>query len=228
MEAIRYYVQGAFRGVEATPEVLEQQEELIADLTAKVKDLVAEGKSQEEALGMAISSVGDLSALVSEFESAAAVPAAPTVASVYATRLDLHVTAISFAVGAAVMIAGAAVGAALRLIEGSVALSILAVLALGLWWVSRAYVRYTHSPEEVEVRSLVHKERFLKALLVWVGLFVVTGAWNVLWAPYSGFWAWPFWVAGGTWALAAKVEQRLMGQPTFLTPESPESEPGSE
>ena len=40
MEAIKYYVKGAFQDVKETLEVLEQQEELIADLTAKVADLV--------------------------------------------------------------------------------------------------------------------------------------------------------------------------------------------
>jgi len=46
MEAIKYYVKGAFVGVAETPEVLEQQEELIADMTAKVADLVADGRSR--------------------------------------------------------------------------------------------------------------------------------------------------------------------------------------
>jgi len=59
MEAIKYYVKGAFQGVAETPQVLEQQEELIADLTAKVAALVAEGRSEEEAPGMAKAPVGD-------------------------------------------------------------------------------------------------------------------------------------------------------------------------
>lgn len=67
MEAIRYYVKGAFLGIAETPDVLEQQDELIADLTAKVADLVADGKTQDEALGIAIASMGDLSGLVREF-----------------------------------------------------------------------------------------------------------------------------------------------------------------
>ncbi|MBS3973595.1 MAG: hypothetical protein KGZ89_01830, partial [Actinobacteria bacterium] len=67
VEAIRYYVKGAFQGVKETPQVLEQQEELIADISAKVEDLVSEGKTREEALGAAIASMGELSALVDEF-----------------------------------------------------------------------------------------------------------------------------------------------------------------
>ena len=111
MEAIKYYVKGAFQGVDETPQVLEQQEELIADLTAKVADLVAEGKSQEEALGMAIASVGDLSDLISEFGPAENMPVPIPVATVYANRLDLHVVTVSLGIGMAVMIACTGLGA---------------------------------------------------------------------------------------------------------------------
>src|SRR5665647_2067648 len=103
MEAIKYYVKGAFQGIPETPDVLEQQEEIISDLTAKVADLVAAGKPEEEALGVAIASLGDLSPLVAEFTPAPPAPGAPGVAVVvppptkrlYVRRLDLHVVAVS-------------------------------------------------------------------------------------------------------------------------------------
>ncbi|MDO8964420.1 MAG: permease prefix domain 1-containing protein [Coriobacteriia bacterium] len=76
MDAIRNYVKGAFQGVEPTAEVLEQQDEVVADLAAKVEDLVADGKSEDEALGIALASIGDLTVLASEFRAAQAARAA--------------------------------------------------------------------------------------------------------------------------------------------------------
>ncbi|MHB1137136.1 MAG: permease prefix domain 1-containing protein [Coriobacteriia bacterium] len=216
MEAIRYYVKGAFQGVKDTPEVLEQQEELIADLTAKVADLVAEGKSEQEALGVAIASVGDLSALVAEFEpvpdSAEVVPTA----TVWASRLDLHVIAISAGIGAAVMVGSTALGAWTELVHPGAGFSLLAMLGLGVWWVRDAYKRYRESPEAVETRNLVYKEPFRKALLVWTG--IVFGATLLNGLTGTDFWCWPIWVAGGTWALTVKVEERLTRLPSFLAP----------
>ncbi len=216
MEAIRYYVQGAFQGVKMTPDVLEQQEELIADLTAKVDDLVAQGKSKDEALGVAIASVGDLSTLVSEFEPAEETPASIPTASVYATRLDLHVIAISVSIGAAVMTASTALGAWTDLVHPGAGFSLLAVLAVGIWWVRGAYLRHQESPETVEARDLVYKARFRKALLVWVGVALGATLLNAL--TGTDFWCWPIWVAGGTWALTVKVEEHLAQRADFQAP----------
>lgn len=216
MEAIRYYVQGAFQGVKMTPEVLEQQEELIADLTAKVGDLVAQGKSQEEALGVAIASMGDLSTLVSEFECADEMPDPVPVAHIYATHLDLHVIAISASIGAAVMIASTALGAWTRLVHPGAGFSLLLMLAVGIWWIRGAYLRYQESPDAVQARDLVYKARFRKALLVWVGVAFGSTLLNLL--TGKDFWCWPIWVAGGTWALTVKVEEYLAKRTEFRAP----------
>lgn len=216
MEAIRYYVQGAFQGVKATPDVLEQQEELIADLTAKVDDLVAQGKSQDEALGVAIASLGDLSTLVSEFEQADEAPEPAPTATVFSTRLDLHVVAISAGIGAAVMTASTALGAWTDLVHPGAGYSLMMVSALGFWWMRGAYLRYQESPQTVETRDLITKTQFRKALLVWVSIMFGSTLVNAL--AGSDFWCWPIWVAGGTWALAVKVEQHLAEREEFLAP----------
>lgn len=216
MQAIRYYVMGAFQGVRVTPEVLEQQEELIADLAAKVADLVAEGKSEQEALGVAIASLGDLSALVAEFEPEATSAELVPTATVLATRLDLHVIAISAGIGAAVMVGSTALGAWTELVHPGAGFSLLAMLGLGIWWVRDAYMRYTECPGSVETRELAYKTRFRKALLVWAG--VVFGATLLNALTGTDFWCWPIWVAGGTWALTVKVEERLLRGPEFLAP----------
>lgn len=225
MEAIRYYVQGAFQGVKMTPDVLEQQEELIADLMAKVDDLVDQGKSKDEALGVAIASLGDLSTLVSEFESADVTPEAVPTASVYAARLDLHVIAISAGIGAAVMTVSTALGAWTELVHPGAGFSLLAVLSVGLWWFRGAYLRYQGSPDAVEVRDLVYKARFHKALLVWVGVAFGSTLLNAL--TGTDFWCWPIWVAGGTWALTVKVEELLTKREEFIAPIHPADNSGA-
>ena len=207
MEAIKFYVQGAFQGVKPTPEVIEQQEEIIADLTAKVNDLVAEGKSQDEALGVAIASLGDLSPLVAEFADRET-PDAPPVATLYSTHLDLHVIAISAGIGAAVMIASTAMGAWTELVHPAAALSLLAVLGAGIWWIRAAYLRYEAAPDAIETRALEYKKRYRQALGVWAIVVIGSTMLNSLTGYY--FWCWPFWVAGGTWALTVKVEERLV------------------
>lgn len=216
MEAIRYYVQGAFQGVKVTPDVLEQQEELIADLSAKVDDLVAQGKSADEALGVAIASLGDLSTLVSEFETADEKAESVPTTTVYATRFDLHVITISVGIGAAVMIASTALGAWTALLHPGAGFSLLGALALGIWWVRGAYLRYQESPDAVETRDLISKTQFRKALLAWAGIMLGSTVLNAL--TGTDFWCWPIWVAGGTWALAVKVEQRLAERDEFLAP----------
>ena len=213
MEAIRYYVHGAFQGVKLTPAVLEQQEELVADLTAKVADLVAEGKSEDEALGMAIASVGDLTALVAEFEAAEDGTVPPRTAKVLANALDLHVIAVSLLIGGAVMIVSTALGALTDLVFVSAGFSLLAVLGAGVWWMRSAYQRYQQSPSASETRILDYRPRYRKALGIWAAIFVGTLIMNA--ATGGEFWCWPFWVAGGTWALAVKVEERLVELPVF-------------
>lgn len=217
MEAIKYYVKGAFQSVRETPEVLEQQEELIADLTAKVADLVTQGKSQEEALGMAIASVGDLSALVAEFEPAEEIPARIPTVTVYGNRLDLGVIALSAGVGAAVLLVSTALGAFTGLVQPGAGFSLLAVVGVGVWWIRRAYLNYKESPDAVEVRALDFAARFRGALGIWgIVLFGVT-MFNL--ATGTDFWCWPVWVAGGTWALTVKMEQWLARRPEFAAPE---------
>jgi len=220
MDAITYYVKGAFSGVRQSPEALEQQEELIADLSAKVADLVEQGKTGEEALGLAIGSMGDLSALVAEFEPANAAPVAIPTARVLANRLDLGVVGLSAGVGAAVMILSAALGAFTRLVEPGAGLVLLAVLAVGIWWVRRAYLVYEGDPDAVAVREQAYGPRFRRALLVWAGVSVLAAFFNL--TSGTDFWCWPIWVAGGTWALTVKMEQWLSARPEFLAPEGGE------
>lgn len=221
MEAIQYYVKGAFQGVAETSEVLEQQEELVADLTAKVADLVADGKSEDEALGVAIASLGDLSDLVAEFApataAAVAVPVAvpiPT-ASVQATRLDFHVLAVAVALDAAFMLACTVLGALTETIDSGAGVTLFLVLGAASWWVYSAYVRYQSNPDMVETRELVYKPRLMKALGLWVAVCFVALVMNTV--SGTDFWFWPIWVGATVMPIRVLVERWMTTRGMFAS-----------
>jgi uncharacterized membrane protein YfcA len=221
MEAIKYYVKGAFQGIPETPEVLEQQEELIADLTAKVADLVAEGKPEQEALGVAIASLGDLSPLVAEFTPAPAAPgenavALPPTKRLYVSRLDLHVVAFSLGLGAVVMALCTVLGAWTSRIDPGSGLTLVVVVGAAAWWIRTAYERFKQDPDARETRELTYGVRLRKAVLLWVGVSFVSMLFNAV--SGTDFWVWPLWVAATMWPVAVLVEQRLAAGPLFEAP----------
>jgi len=214
MEAIKYYVKGAFQGIEETPQALEQQEELIADLTAKVADLVAGGRSEDEALGMAIASMGDLSALVAEFEPAHDAPAPVPTTTVYANRLDLVVVVASIGVGALLMLLSTVLGAFAGAIEPGAGLALLAVLGTAAWWIRRAYARYAVAPDATATRELAFRQRKRRALLAWAG--VCFGALVLNAASGTDFWFWPIWVAATVYPISIYAEELLSTRAEFV------------
>ncbi len=92
-DPIANFVKGAFAGVPETTEVLEQQAELIASLRERVSDLVAEGYAHEEATGIAVASLGDLTGLVGELDEAAAAKRA--MVAVKSRPLNFHAALLS-------------------------------------------------------------------------------------------------------------------------------------
>ena len=109
-DAITYFVRGAFADAPKTPQMLEQQQELIADLNERVADLITEGHSEHEAAGLAIASVGDLSILVTDVEPEqtnimARVFTAPYTVVANAARLEIHTAIITTALTLAVFAA---------------------------------------------------------------------------------------------------------------------------
>jgi len=226
MEAIKYYVKGAFVGIVETPEVREQQEELIADLTAKVEDLVAEGRSEEEALGTAIASMGDLSGLVREFVTEETPPVdvpvqpvvdQPVMAEVYASRLRLHVTLLS--VGGAiaalfVMSVFAAVGGALR---AEAALWDLFLGMAALAWMAWAIRSFHEHPNDIETIEVPGKLRQRKAVMQWVAVCGIAFVANAI-LQGVGFWAWTVWGAAAAWPAGVFLERRFVEAGKFAHP----------
>lgn len=221
MEAIRYYVKGAFQGVKETPQVLEQQEELIADISAKVEDLVSEGKTREEALGAAIASMGELSALVDEFRAeqealnlSADAPLVPTV-EVYSGSLEFHIAAITTGVVALLMLLCTAAGAATDTIFGFVGVILLALLVAAAWWLRETYIRSAPRWSEVETRGLVQGKRLLKSIGLAAAIAFVAVFVNLNFQR-NDFWFWPLWVAATALPIRLMVEWFAIRQGWFL------------
>lgn len=217
MEAIKYYVKGAFVGIAETPEVLEQQEELIADLSAKVADLVADGRSQEEALGAAIASMGDLTALVREFaeqtEPFDAADAVQTV-EVRASVLRLHSVAISAVGIIATLFVVSLMAAFSDALAGPAMLWDLFFGILAVGWVGWMLFKFHANPDAVEVVALDDKKRLTSTLVQWVVVCAIAFFANA--AGGSGFWAWTIWVGTAAWPLSVLIEQRLIASGRFL------------
>ncbi|MBP1744427.1 MAG: hypothetical protein H6Q58_1405 [Firmicutes bacterium] len=65
-EGLRKHVDGLFEGAPKTAKATELKEELTANLIEKYDDLIAAGKSEDEALKGALSGIGDMDSLVQE------------------------------------------------------------------------------------------------------------------------------------------------------------------
>ena len=66
MEAIREYLSNLFFNVPETPDVLRAKAELMEMMEDKYEELIKEGKSEEEAIGIVISEFGNLEELAKE------------------------------------------------------------------------------------------------------------------------------------------------------------------
>jgi hypothetical protein len=218
MEAIKYYVKGAFVGVAETPAVLEQQEELIADLTAKVADLVADGRAEDEALGMAIASMGDLSGLVKEFATDEIVPTgppAPATTEVYAARLRLHVVALA-AGGAIGLLFVLSVLAALSGVASGTTVVVDLLLGMtAVGWIGFELWRFHQGPDAIETVEVV-TTGLRTRILQWVAVCAVALVFNLI--DSNGFWAWTVWVGAAAWPASIYVQQQLLARGKFLHP----------
>ena len=65
------YVNQLFEDAPQTKKVLDLKDELTADLIEKYNDLLADGKSEEEAYNMVISGIGDIDDLISQIDGGA-------------------------------------------------------------------------------------------------------------------------------------------------------------
>lgn len=215
MDAIRTYVQGAFAGVPESPEAIEQQEELVANLSDKVADLVAQGSSEEEALGVALASLGGLDALVQEFQPAEAAPSRPKPVEVNASRLALHASIAASAVVAVLLLMLSLLALSMHSFEkGHALLGAFALAPLAVWvafelWRARAM------PTEARSFDVGSNRRLAGALLVWLGLCALAFVANMF-ESRLGFWAWIVWGVSAAIPLHAVIERLLVGRGLLL------------
>ncbi|MCI8306886.1 MAG: hypothetical protein HFH14_02435, partial [Lachnospiraceae bacterium] len=66
MDALREYLNNLFLGLPETPEVLRAKAELLENMEDKYEELIREGKTEKEAIGIVISEFGDLQELAGE------------------------------------------------------------------------------------------------------------------------------------------------------------------
>jgi hypothetical protein len=64
MNSVEYYVKGLFRGLEQTPAIVEQREELAAHIADHISDAVGQGLGEEAAFERAIADLGNLDELI--------------------------------------------------------------------------------------------------------------------------------------------------------------------
>jgi hypothetical protein len=193
MDVIRTYVRGAFAGVAQTPEALEQQQELITNMEEKVRDLVAEGKGEQEALGITIAEAGDLTVLASEFPTAESVAAAPPTAKIrLSQRALLARIGGVFTALVAMLLVGAFAGAVSQ-IDGAAFLLVVLSVALGVWRVLVALRDFRSEPDAEGEVPLGEWRPSRDALLQWVGICALAGVVNA--AMGVEFFAWVVWAA---------------------------------
>jgi len=63
------YLDGLFKGSTPTEKVLDLKEEMLQNLEDKFRDLLAEGKTPEEAYNITVAGIGDVSALLKQLEA---------------------------------------------------------------------------------------------------------------------------------------------------------------
>ncbi|MCL2655691.1 MAG: permease prefix domain 1-containing protein [Coriobacteriia bacterium] len=192
MNNVETYVAGVFAGITDTPEVIEQKQELAADLAAHIEDLVKEGTSEAAAFGIATSSMGPLDDLLEEYRSIQQKAeeeaqrnlkqmqralALPEFRQVKKAALDLHTMAGASVVGIAgsilvVLIFNYVGGMLGEILPGLMVSLVAAFLLIGVflfrWHKARNKrfdIRY-----DLSHQSLI---RFLAALTILLACFVV-------------------------------------------------------
>jgi hypothetical protein len=195
MDVIRTYVKGAFSEVAQTPEAVEQQQELITNMEEKVRDLVAEGKGEQEALGITIAEAGDLTVLASEFPPAEPLVAGPRTVEVrVAQRTALsRVGGVLAALVALLLMAGLV--AASHGFEGAAFLFVVAAAVAAVWRVWIALRDYRADPDAVGDIVPGDLKPLRKAVLWWVAVCFAATVLNIAVEPSTGVWLWVVWGA---------------------------------
>lgn len=67
-DKLRRYIEGLFKDVPSTKNVVELKEEMYQNLMEKYEDLIKEGKGEEAAYNIAVAGIGDINELIDDME----------------------------------------------------------------------------------------------------------------------------------------------------------------
>ncbi|HPO01934.1 permease prefix domain 1-containing protein [Treponema zuelzerae] len=206
-DAVRYYVCGLFRGMQETPRIAEQREELQTHMTERIADETASGSSFDEAFNRAVASLGDLEELMETMSGQKR--------KIFIRKTDAVMMAGGLAYGTLFMIAvgiwfafhGFGFRAAFVAAAGWLGYAVPA---------GAAWIRYRSKPGDAAMISIDRKESVRLAFLGWAAIsiacFGVNAAFfgtdlflNVLWAwmPMVGLLTWPLMEASYAWMIAS-------------------------
>jgi F0F1-type ATP synthase assembly protein I len=201
---VHYFVRGLFRGMEKTPEVVEQRQELETHILEHIADLRAGGMDEEEAFSRAVDSLGNLDELIETLSGRKI--------KIPIWRHEVKVYGLALLYGMVYLCA-----------------MILGFNHWGLWVISLyigiggflAYflpffnilIRFIKSPEATQVVSTNTKAEVRNAFLGW--FLISLGAWimnictirfdmmGVIWAwmPTTGVFTWPLMRSVDAWLL---------------------------
>lgn len=194
MDAIRTYVKGAFAGVAQTPAAIEQQQELIANMEEKLRDLVESGKSETEALGITLAEAGDLTELASEFPTLEEFASKPPTAQVRVAEKRLLERIAGVGLAAALLAGFGGFIGAVRGVDSSAFLLLFGALCVGAWRVWKSLGEYAAADTSETAEVLVREPHKIRdAWLKWGGIWFASFVLNVSAGMGGGFWAWIAW-----------------------------------
>jgi hypothetical protein len=173
--------------------------------------LVAEGKGEEEALGITIAEAGDLTVLASEFPSLEFVAAAPPTAEVRVAERRLLERIIGVGLATALLAGFGGFIGAQRSIDSLAFLLLFGALCVGAWrvWTSLAEFATADAAETAEV-LIWEPHKIRDAWLKWGAVLFASFFLNVSAGMGGGFWAWIAWAVAIVWPVEAMASWLLV------------------
>jgi hypothetical protein len=208
MGGINDYLSGIKKQYPDTQEVREQVEELRDTLHLKTEEYQAMGRTYNEAVREAISSMGDLTPLLDQVSG--------NTRSVYTSRLNWHNARYGTLMVAAEYLLGWLVYLLSSYQSGTS--YIPAVIIIGLFlggalgiWLLITHIIYKRQPDCVRTVGMAYKKLIRIALIVWGAISLVLFVYNVSLLIYNnGLWSIWFVLFIANWPLGIWLYHRLL------------------
>ena len=190
-EKLQQYMDSLFADAPQTARMSELKEEMLQNLMDKYHDLIEDGKSEESAYDIAVTSIGDVRALIAEqtggIDEEAKAQASKRSAAYVAVAVGLYITAVV----PIILIGGKA---------GVVLMFIMVAIATGLLIYNGASrPRYVKSDDTVveefkawkeqkkrkdPVKSAIQRAMWLIIVCLYMAISFSTGAWHITWIVF--------------------------------------------